>query len=97
MVSKSTSKSYRFVVKKPGSKGGINMAANTQIKNSPICPLINNEDFIGKLVDIIQRDSSPARRGVVQKVEDNFIEILEGSGSRTFICCSRIGAIVRLN
>jgi phosphatidylserine/phosphatidylglycerophosphate/cardiolipin synthase-like enzyme len=97
MINRTTSKKYSVVFKKSASKGGVNMSPNTQTNNSPICVLIDTDQFIGKLVDVIQRDSSPVRRGILQKVEGNFVELIEGSESRIFICCNNIGAIVRLN
>lgn len=66
-------------------------------KSDTICSFINNEDFIGKYVDIIQKNSGEIIRGIIDNIQDKFIVLYDGNGTKTYICCSNVCVIVKLN
>jgi hypothetical protein len=66
-------------------------------KSYTICSFINNENFKGKYVDIILKNSSDIVRGIIDDIESRFIVLYDGNGTKTYICCNNVCAIVKLN
>jgi hypothetical protein len=76
-------------------RGGLEMVEAK--KSYTICSFIDNENFIGKYVDIIQKNSKEVVRGILDAIEGKFIVLNDGNETKTYICCSNVCAIVKLN